>query len=84
MEVGVQGVMGGRGEFSQSLTPAGWSVGGSGELGCAGQVVFFLLLLFFWMMRLKLQQCAFIQLEEASVAEQQQGGGGYGGGREGE
>lgn len=33
------------------------------------------------MMSLKLQQCAFIQLEEASVAEQQQGGGGYVGGR---
>lgn len=34
------------------------------------------------MTSLKLQQCAFIQLEEASVAEQQ-GGGGYAGGREG-
>lgn len=36
-------------------------------------------------MSLKLQQCAFIQLEETSVAgqRQQQGGGDYGGGREG-
>lgn len=34
-------------------------------------------------MSLKLQQCAFIQLGEASVAErQQQGGGGYAVGRE--
>lgn len=34
------------------------------------------------MMSLKLQPCAFIQLEEASVAElQQQGGGGFAGGR---
>lgn len=47
MEVGVQGVMGGRGEFSQSLTPAAWSVGGSGELGCAGQVVFFFVVVVF-------------------------------------
>ena len=35
------------------------------------------------MMSLKLQQYAFIQLEEASVAEQEQGGGGYDAGREG-
>lgn len=41
MEVGVQGVMRGRGVFSQSLTPAGSSVGGLGRLGCADQVVFF-------------------------------------------
>lgn len=34
------------------------------------------------MMSLKLQPCAFIQLEEASVAElRQQGGGGFAGGR---
>lgn len=34
-------------------------------------------------MSLKLQQYAFIQLEEAAVVELHQGGGGYAGGREG-
>lgn len=44
MEVGVQGVRGVQRGVSQSPTPAGWSAGGSGRWGCAGQVVFFFLL----------------------------------------
>lgn len=62
---------GGRGEFSQSLTPAGWSVGGWGQLACMFFHDHVVVVVVFLADEADVAAlCAFIQLEEASAAEQ--------------